>query len=290
MSENKSPRELLDAMPDVLPEETQQATDEPAAEATETADQDSGEQAEQDAAEAAEHNADESGVQEASEDAEEFLETEVFGQKGKVSKKFADSVRGILEKEYSEAQEQKEQAKARYEEAKKLYDEAIKWKESVQAHLDANPEFASNWKSVQAKKQERDKALEVAERMEQYLANQEQEKKRASFEAQIMQLSQKYSLPKNEVYTERDVRIRAADNLEKGMSLEAAYREAASELRGRLKKAGLAYIGSKAKAASTLPQGAARRPPAATKKVEKLTPRQLLQKHLRMNDKDLERF
>jgi vacuolar-type H+-ATPase subunit I/STV1 len=275
-------------MPDVLPEETAQpeaATEDVVAEAA----NDIGDVEQPQIDGNTEVGSDEPETT-AEQQAEEFLETEIFGQKGKVSKQLADSIKGILEREYSQAQEEKEQARARFEEAKRLSEEAQKYRDAVQAHLDANPEFAKSWRRAEDSKKEKDKTADLANKLEKFIAEQERQKQVSSFERELNEVKSKYPLPKNPVYTERDVKIRAADNLDRGMTLEAAWKEAVLGLRANLQKAGLSYVKDKVDAGKKLPQGGSRRAAIPSKKPEKLTPRQLLQRHLKMDERALERF
>lgn len=227
----------------------------------------------------------------AEEQAEEFLETEVFGLKGKVSKNFADSIRGVLENERSDAREAKETANRLRDEAKAAMEEATRLRDDVQAHLDANPDFAKNWQRAAKQKKQLDEAADVASKLDKYIADQEKEKSFRKIEAQVAELANKYKLPKNEVYDDRDVRRIAAENIERGQSLDVAYREAVNSLSAKLTKAGLALVKSKVDAGKKMPSFGIRAGAAPGKKPEpKLSPREMLLKHLKMNDKDLERF
>lgn len=282
MDEKMSAKEMVDAMPEVHPDEVDTSTEVvvDAAEAIEPA------------VEVAEEPKPEVAVETTAEQqAEEFLETEVFGLKGKVSKNFADSIRGVLEGERADAREAKETANRLRDEAKAAMEEATRLRDDVQAHLDANPDFAKNWQRAEKQKKQLDEAADVASKLDKYIAEQEKEKSFRKIEAQVAELANKYKLPKNEVYDDRDVRRIAAENIERGQSLDVAYREAVNSLSAKLTKAGLALVKSKVDAGKKMPSFGLRAGAAPGKKPEpKLSPREMLLRHLKMNDKDLERF
>lgn len=141
-------------------------------------------------------------------DVPELVERDWYGKKVKLDKEADEYLNSYFTRKNQEIAEERrkaqEEASRALEEAQRLREEAEERQRLLQAHLDANPEFAESW-NYEARVSQRNKEFETLQREFQQMREQlEAQRTQQMFEAEVNAAKQQFALAENAQISERD--------------------------------------------------------------------------------------
>jgi len=234
--------------------------------------------------------------------AEESLELEErdwYGQTFKVDKRLGNTLDKFfteknqrLNQEHKErvaALEAKERAIAEQDRANREY------REKLQAHLDANPQFAESWNEVAERQRQSQDFAQLQSQFNQLQETLQQERARQQIESELNRLAEQYPIPEESPLSLDQVRKMAlAEVIASGyqVDLDYAWQNVASQLNGRVRSKAAQRLANAVKSQSSVPKTSPASQKRSGGKRTSSKPRsidELLSKHMSMPDEYFER-
>jgi hypothetical protein len=173
-------------------------------------------------------------------------------------KKFADTYFTQRAQQYAEEHRAvQSQAQSQLAEAQRLRAEAEDYRARVQAHLDANPDFAESWNDAVAVNQQRSEVGELRAQLDAIRGSMEQEAAQRQVQAEISELNTRFRLEKDSPFSPEVVQKMAlAEVVSSGYSvpLEHAWQSAVGELNRIGKQARLQRLQEAARNSTLVPK------------------------------------